>query len=148
MDAKGRRVCVRDTPALVRLHCEIPYASNEAYWYQQIMFHRPFRTEDEFLSKANKAAGTDSQYKEECFLRGLAKPVESDLDNIKNILRDTKDPATFKKLSSAIRKLEAEERSERFAEYTGPSTDSSAFYDELGYEPAKYVFGGGVVPLL
>ena len=115
-DRKGRRVCRNKDGkvGLVRYHCKIPHIDKEAYWYQQLLLdpRRPFRHLHELVSSSNSAIGTDSQFMEECCIRGLAKRGLSEVDIVKDILSTTTDHNTHKKLTKIVKKLEAEARSE------------------------------------
>ena len=76
----------------------------------------------------------DVQYREECYRRNVVRQVDSDIDIMRKILSDTTNPATYKKLTHAIAKLDAISRSEY-----GPASEIVIATDvDGGYEPSEY----------
>jgi energy-coupling factor transporter ATP-binding protein EcfA2 len=101
-DLEGRRVLKRDVPQVCRWHTKLPSSDKDAFFYQQLLLNCPFVYEQGLLSPDNSRIGKDDQWREECFLRKVVKPMESELDLMGRMLADSNNPAVQKKLSRAM----------------------------------------------
>ena len=74
------------------------------------MLRIPFRDEEDLISEENQAVGTETQYKEECFLRGLMKREDSNEDIIRSLIDEHADPSILKKLRKLLNKKDQSQK--------------------------------------
>jgi hypothetical protein len=106
-DGSGRHVVLRKEPRIVRFHLKLPEKDGEAFWYQRVLLNVPFRSEDDLLSPENSAIGTDTQWKEEVFLRGIMKRDENGESLIRQMIEETENPYQKMALARKLKKLKS-----------------------------------------
>ena len=124
-DLRGRLLRKRQKRISVRWHPKLPQLDGETFWYQQLLLHHTARTEGELKGECRT-------FQERCIQLDLVRPVDTELDMLRNMIKLTKDPFVYKKLKTA---LETIEKGERLEHTKGPNRQEKA-----PYKPPDRVF--------